>query len=165
VIAMAEMRWGAVLILLAGAVLSLSNPGWSQTASVAPPAASTNAEEWQATDLSLLDFVADGYDLVSVISPSSHTRSYFLTKPGKIVKCREEASQNSPPPTPPPPPTPGQAGTFILPPATPGQTGTFIPPPSVPGRAETFIPPADSGAASVRTEFECAVLSRRASRQ
>jgi hypothetical protein len=162
---MAEMRWGAVLILLAGAALPLSNPGWSQTAPVAPAAASTKVEEWQATDLSLLDFVADGYDLVSVISPSSHTRSYFLTKPGKIVKCREEASSNSPPPTPPPPPTPGQAGMFIAPPATPGQTGTFIPPPSVPGPAGTFMSPADSVAASVRTEFECAVLSRRSSRQ
>jgi hypothetical protein len=132
---MAEMRWGAVLILLAGAVLPLSNPGWSQTALVAPPAA-TNAEEWQATDLSLLDFVADGYDLVSVISPSSHTFTYFLTKPGKIIKCREEAGSNSPPPIPPPTPTPGQAGMFIPPPpTTPGQTGTFIPsPPARAGR-------------------------------
>ena len=152
-IAMAEMRWGALLILLAGAVLPLSNPGWSQTTPVAPPAESTNPEEWQATDLSLLDFVSDGYDLVSVISPSSHTRTYFLTKPGKIVKCREEATPTGPPPIPPPPP------------ATPGQAGTFIPPPSVPGRAGTVISPADSVAASVRTEFECAVLSRRSSRQ
>jgi hypothetical protein len=163
-IAMAEMRWGAILILVAGAILPLSNPGWSQTAPVAPPAASTNADEWQATDLSLLDFIGDGYDLVSVISPSPHTRSYFLTKPGKIVKCREEASPNSPPPIP-PPPTPGQVGTLIPPTATPGQAGTFIPPPSVPGLAGTFMPPADSGAASVRTEFECAVLSRRTSRR
>ena len=165
-IAMAEMRWGAVLILLACAVLPLSNPGWSQTTPVAPPAVSTNPEEWQATDLSLLDFVSDGYDLVSVISPSSHTRTDFLTKPGKIVKCREEATPTGPPPIPPPPPTPGQAGTLIPPPpATPGQAGTFIPPPSVPGRAGTVISPADSVAASVRTEFECAVLSRRSSRQ
>jgi hypothetical protein len=165
-IAMAEMRGGAVLILLAGAVLPLSNRGWSQTAPVTPPAASTNVEEWQATDLSMLDFVADGYDLVSVISPSSHARIYFLSKPGKIVKCREEESPNNPPPTPPPLPTPGQGGTFIPPPATPGRVGTFIPPPSVPGRAGTVISPADSVAAtSVRTEFECAVLSHRASRQ
>jgi hypothetical protein len=150
---MAEMRWGAVLILVAGVVLPLSNPGWSQKAPVTPPAASTNVGEWQETDLSILDFVADGYDLVSVISPSSHARIYFLTKPGKIVKCREEESPNSPPPTPPAPPTPGQGGTFI-------------PPPSVPGRAGTVISPADSVAAtSVRTEFECAVLSHRASRQ
>jgi len=163
-IAMAEMRWGALLILLAGAVLPLSNPGWSQTTPVAP-LVSTNPEEWQATDLSLLDFVSDGYDLVSVISPSSHTRTYFLTKPGKIVKCREEATPTGPPPIPPLPPTPGQAGTIIPPPAAPGQVGTFIPPPSVPGRAGTVISPADSVAAGVRTEFECAVLSRRASRQ
>jgi hypothetical protein len=165
VIAMAETRWSAVLILVAGAVLPLSNPGLSQTVPVTPPTASTNVEEWQATDLSILDFVADGYDLVSVISPSSHARIYFLSKPGNIVKCREEESPNNPPPTPPQLPTPGQGGTFIPPPVTPGQTGTFIPPPSVPGRAGTVISPADSVAASVRTEFECAVLSRRASRQ
>jgi hypothetical protein len=151
-IVMAEMPWGAVLILLGGALLPLSNLGWSQTTPVAPPAVSTNLEEWQATDLSLLDFVTDGYDLVSVISPSSHTRTYFLTKPGKIVKCREEATPTGPPPIPPPPPTPGQ-------------TGTFIPPPSVPGRAGTVISPADSVAATVRTEFDCAVLSRRVSRK
>src|SRR6516164_2588759 len=128
------MRRGAVLILLVGGVLPLSNPGWSQTTPVAPP---TNPEEWQATDLSLLDFVSDGYDLVSVISPSSHTRTYFLTKPGKIVKCREEATPTGPPPIPPPP-------------ATPGQVGTFIPPPSAPGRAGTVISPVDGFAASVR---------------
>jgi hypothetical protein len=164
-IAMAEMRWGPVLILLAGAVLPLSNPGWSQTTPVAPPAVSTNAEEWQTTDLSLLDFVTDGYDLVSVISPSSHTRTYFLTKPGKIVKCREEATPTGLPPIPPPPPTPGQAGTFIPPPPTLGQTGTFIPPPATPGQTGTVISPADAVVASVRTEFECAVLSRRVSRK
>ena len=70
----------------------LADRSLSQTAPASPPAASTNVEEWRATDLSLLDFVADGYDLVSVVSPSSHTRLYFLTKPGKIVKCREEAT-------------------------------------------------------------------------
>src|SRR6516164_5597608 len=114
------MRRGAVLILLVGGVLPLSNPGWSQTTPVAPP---TNPEEWQATDLSLLDFVSDGYDLVSVISPSSRTRLYFLTKPGKTVKCREEAIPSGPPPIP-PPPTPGQVGTFL--PPRPGQAGTSM---------------------------------------
>jgi hypothetical protein len=164
-IALAEMHWGAVLILVAGVVLPLSNRGLSQTVPVTSPAASTNVEEWQETDLSILDFVADGYDLVSVISPSSHARIYFLSKPGKIVKCREEESPNNPPPTPPPLPAPGQAGTFIPPPSVPGQTGTFIPPPSVPGRTGTVISPADSVAASVRAEFECAVLSHRTSRR
>jgi hypothetical protein len=153
-------------MLALGAVLALSDRGWSQTAPVAQPSVPINAEEWRATDLSILDFVADGYDLVSVISPSSHTRMYFLTKPGKIVKCREEATPSSPPPIPLPPPKPGEPGTFIPPPATPGQTGTFIPPPSVPGQAGTFTPPLpDSVLASVRTEFECAELSRRTSRK
>jgi len=120
--------------------------GWSQTPPVAQPGTPTNVEEWRATDLSILDFVADGYDLVSVISPTSHTRLYFLTKPGKIVKCREEAIPNSPPPVSPPPPlTPEQ-------PLTPGQAGTFI-------------SPSESVVTGLRTEFECAELSRRASRQ
>ena len=139
-IATSPMRSLAIIILVAGTVLSFSNRGWSQTALVAPPAASANVEEWQATDLSMLDFVADGYDLVSVISASPHTRIYFLAKPGKIVKCREEATPNTPPPMPPPPPTPGQAGSFIP-------------------------PPPDVVVTSVRTEFECAELSRRGSRQ
>jgi hypothetical protein len=152
VIAMAEMRWQAGLMLAAGAVLALADRSWSQTAPASPPAASTNVEEWRATELSLLDFVADGYDLVSVVSPSSHTRLYFLTKPGKIVKCREEATPTGPPPIPPPPPTPGQAGTFVPTPPAPGQAGTFMPPP-------------DSVITSVETEFECAELSRGTSRK
>jgi hypothetical protein len=148
-----SMRWRSALMLAAGVVLALSNLGWAQTTPVAPPAVSTNPEEWQTTDLSLLDFITDGYDLVSVISPSSHTRTYFLTKPGKIVKCREEATPTGPPPIPPPPPTPGQAGTFVPTPVAPGQPGTFMP-----------MPP-DNVITSVRTEFECAELSRRTSRK
>src|SRR6516162_2372064 len=125
----APMRRHALLMLAAGAVLALADRSWSQTAPASPPAASTNVEEWRATELSLLDFVADGYDLVSVVSPSSHTRLYFLTKPGKIVKCREEATPTGAPPIPPPPPTAGQVGTFVPPPPTTGQAGTSIPPP------------------------------------
>jgi len=144
-IAAPSMRWRAVLVLAPGAVLTLSDPVWSQTAPITPQAASTSVEEWRATDLSILDFVSDGYDVVSVISSSSHARLYFLTKPGKIVKCREEAIPNSPPPIPPPPLTAGEA--------------------LVPGRAGTFIPPPESVVTSVRTEFECAELSRRTSRK
>jgi len=131
------MRWGAALILVAAAVLALSDRGWSQTALVTPPAASATVEEWQTTDRSMLDLIEDGYDLVSVISPSSQTRVYFLSKPGKIVKCREDATPNSPPPPPIPPP---------------------VPPP--PGQGGTFIPRPDSIVTSVPTEFECAELSR-----
>jgi len=149
----APMRRHALLVLAGGSVLLLADRSLSQTAPASPPAASTNVEEWRATDLSLLDFVADGYDLVSVVSPSSHTRLYFLTKPGKIVKCREEATPTGPPPIPLPPPTPGQAGTSVPTPLAPGQAGTFMP-----------MPP-DNVITSVRTEFECAELLRRTSRK
>jgi hypothetical protein len=83
----------------------------------------------------MLDLIEDRYEIISVISPSSQTRTYFLTKPGKIVKCQEDATPNSPPSIPAPPPTPGQAAMFIP-------------------------PPPDSSATSVETEFECAELSR-----
>ena len=141
--ASSPMRCSAVLMLAAGAALALCSQGRSQTAPIAPPTAAT--AEWQTTNRSLLDFVVDGYDLVSVVSPSPQTRLYFLTKPGKIVKCREEAAPNSPPPIPPPPPVPGQTGAFP------------------PGRVPTFIPsPEDS---TVTSEFECTELSRGASKQ
>ena len=149
----APMRRHALLVLAGGSVLLLADRSLSQTAPASPPAASTNVEEWRATDLSLLDFVADGYDLVSVVSPSSHTRLYFLTKPGKIVKCREEATPTGPPPIPLPPSTPGQAGTSVPTPLAPGQAGTFMP-----------MPP-DNVITSVRTELECAELLRRTSRK
>jgi hypothetical protein len=133
------MRRGSAVILAADAVLALCSQGWSQTAPIAPPTAAT--AEWQTTNRSLLDFVVDGYDLVSVVSPSPQTRLYFLTKPGKIVKCREESAPSSPPPLPPPPPVPGQAGAFPT------------------GRVPTFMPsPEDSTSAT--SEFECAELSR-----
>jgi hypothetical protein len=83
----------------------------------------------------MLDLIEAGYEVVSVISSSSQTRIYFLTKPGTIVKCQEDAAPNSPPPIPPTPPTPGQAGMLIP-------------------------PPPDSSVASVEAEFECAELSR-----
>lgn len=127
------MRWGAVLILVAGVVLFCER-GWSQTAPVTPPASAT-VEEWQATDRSMLDLIEDGYEVVSIISPSSQTRTYFLTKPGKIAKCQEDATSSRPPPIPPPPPNPGQAGMFMP-------------------------PPPDSSITSIQTEFECAELSR-----
>jgi hypothetical protein len=158
------LRWGgAVLGVVASALLVRSDRGWTQTAPVNPAAASTNGEEWQATDLSILDFVSEGYELVSVISPSSHTRIYFLTKPGKIVKCREEATPNSLPPLPLPPLAQGQVGTSMPSPPTSGQIGTVIQtPPPTPDQAGTFTPP-DVG--RFRTEFECAELLRGTSRQ
>ena len=152
-IAVPSLHWRAVLILAAGAILALSDRGGAETTSVSLAGTPTNVEEWRTTDLSILDFVTDGYDLVSVISPSSHTRLYFLTKPGKIVKCREEATPINPPPIPPQPPRPGQTGTLTPSPPSPspGQGGAFVPP-----------PPEIAG---FRTEFECAELLRGASKQ
>jgi hypothetical protein len=157
------MYRGAAVILVVSSVLLLSDPGWAQT-SVTSGGGSrpTNVDEWQATDRSMLDFVTDGYDLVSVISPSLQTRVYFLTKPGQIVKCREEVTPSTPASMP-----LGQVGTSrptSLP--TPGQTGTVITAPpgqTFPGQAGTFIPPPD--VSGFRTEFECAVLLRGASKQ
>jgi hypothetical protein len=148
---------GAALLIV-GLVLGLSGRGLSQTAPPAP----TKVEEWQTTDLSLLDLVTDGYELVSVISPSSYTRIYFLTKPGKIAKCREETNPTNLPLPPPPPSAPGQAESFIPPPSRPGQIGTFQPPPPViPGKANAAGPsPSDNIVTSVQTEFECAELSK-----
>ena len=50
----------------------------------------------------MVEFVEDGYELVSVVAPSNQTRFYFLRKPGKVVKCREEAGLDGPLPTIPP---------------------------------------------------------------
>jgi hypothetical protein len=133
-IASPAMRWRAALIAVAG-MAALSKSGWSETAPAAP--SGTGGEQWQTTDRTMLDFVEDGYDLVSVVPSSSQARIYFLSKPGKIVKCREDVSPTGPPPV--PPPLPGQAGR------PPGQPGVFIP--------ENFVP-------SVRVEFECAELAR-----
>ena len=155
-----SIRGGAVLFLIAGLVLTLSDRGRSQTAL---PTARSNVGEWRATDLSLLDFIADGYDLVSVIAPSFYTRIYFLAKPGAIVKCRGETTTRGPPPfLPPLPQTPGQAGMQSPTSSAPGQIGTVVPPsPATPGQANASgSSPSDSIVADVPAEFECAELSR-----
>jgi hypothetical protein len=122
------------------------------------------------TDLSILDFLKNGYDLISVISPSSHTRIYFLTKPGKIVKCREDAAPIISPPTPGrvgastpiPQPTSEPIGGVVTAPSKQLGTVTTAPPP-LPEQAEPFIPAPD--VTGFRTEFECAELLRGASKQ
>jgi hypothetical protein len=162
-IANSLIRWSAVLILVAGSALALSDRGCAQTRT-GLPAVSTNVEGWQKTDLSIVDFAESEYDLVAVISASPHTRIYFLTKPGKIVKCREEVTPNGVPQLssgqlgtslPEPPPTSGEIGMAGTMP--PGKIGPVVaaPPPLIP-------PPDVSG---FRTEFECAELLRGGSRQ
>ena len=159
-----SVYWGAVFVLVVSSSVVLSDRGCAQ-ALVTPPGEPTNVDQWQTTDLSILDFVTDVYDLVSVISASRDTRLYFLSKPGKIVKCREGAIPNIAPPTAPgqvgasmpaPPPISGQIGAVITAaPLTPGQVTTSIPP---------IPPPPPPDVNGFRTEFECAVLLRGASR-
>jgi hypothetical protein len=163
------MYRGAALILVASSVLALSDPDWAQT-SVTPSDRSTNVDEWQVTDLSILDFLKNGYDLISVISPSSHTRIYFLTKPGKIVKCREDAAPIISPPTPgrvgastpTPQPTSEPIGEVVTAPSEQLGTVTTAPPP-LPEQVTPSIPAPD--VTGFRTEFECAELLRGASKQ
>jgi hypothetical protein len=59
-IAAPPMRGGAVLTLIVGAVLALSDRSWSQTAPITPPGAVVTTEEWHTTDRSMLDFIEDG---------------------------------------------------------------------------------------------------------
>jgi hypothetical protein len=126
----AQIRWWPALVVVGGAV-ALSKIAWSQTMpATSPPVATSTGEQWQTTDRSMLDFLEDGYDLVSVVG-SSQTRLYFLSKPGKIVKCREEATLSGPPPVPPPP---------------------------IRGQAPTFVP--DSTVPDTRIDTECAELTR-----
>jgi hypothetical protein len=162
-----------LLFLIAGLTVAVIDQAWAQTAS---PPAQANVGVWRGTDLSLLDFITDGYDLVSVISTTADIRVYFLTKPGSIVKCVEEATPHGPPPfLAPAPVAPGQAGmklptspnsdqagTFVPPPVPPGQIGTFEPPsPLTPGQASTSGSSQSDGiVANVPVEFECAQLSK-----
>jgi hypothetical protein len=83
----------------------------------APARAETNsasAEQRRSSEKSMAEFVADGYELVSVVAPSNQTRFYFLRKPGKVVKCREEAALDGPLPTIPPSALPTGQQTAVL---------------------------------------------------
>jgi hypothetical protein len=54
-------------------------------------------DHWQPTDRSMTDFLQEGYQLVSVTAPSPQFRIFFLSKPGMIAKCSEEAKLAPPP--------------------------------------------------------------------
>jgi hypothetical protein len=103
-----------VACLAGGSALALCVAAWAQAPPSSPPGASTAGEQWVTTDQSMLDYVEDGYELVSVVGTSSQVRLYFLSKPGKVVKCREESAPGAPPPLP-PPPVRGQAPTAFVP--------------------------------------------------
>jgi hypothetical protein len=120
--------------LAGGGALACCGSAWGQTAPYSPAETSTAGEQWQTTDRSMLDLVEDGYELVSVVGASAQTRLYFLSKPGKVVKCREESVLSAAPPVPPLP---------------------------VRGQAPAFVP--DMTIPETRIETECAELTRPSS--
>jgi hypothetical protein len=68
-----------------------------------PAAAETDAtigDQWRQTDKTMSELVGEGYELVSVVAPTSHMRTYFLRKPGKVAKCTEATALETPPPPP-----------------------------------------------------------------
>ncbi|MFO1152819.1 MAG: hypothetical protein U1E42_04000 [Rhodospirillales bacterium] len=113
------------------------------SARAADPTAVPSADvEWRRTDRTMLDLLAAGYELVSVVAASPQTRLYFLRTPGTIVKCAEQAV----PPAPPAPPPQPQSG------ATPGA------PPAMP-------PEPSRKAMKMTASFECSELVRASSRR
>jgi len=101
-----------------------------------PVAAETDGaavEQWQATDRSMAELVENGYELVSVVAPSGQSNIYFLRKPGKLARCREQTTLDGPlPPIP----------SFTL---AKGQKSAILPPQEFP---------------KMRVDIECAELVR-----
>jgi len=89
-------------------------------------------DEWQPTDKSMVDLLQEGYQVVTVMSPSPQLRVYFLSDRGVLVKCSEEARLVGSPP--PPPPTSGYQ-----------RTPNFDP--------SSYVP-------EVKTKFDCAQLGK-----
>jgi hypothetical protein len=90
-------------------------------------------EQWRATDRSMAELVEDGYELVSVVASSGPSHTYFLRKPGKLARCREQTTVDGPLPS--------------IPPITlaKGQKGAVLPPQELP---------------KLRVDIECADLVR-----
>ena len=65
------------------------------------PASQGTTVGWRPTDRSIVDLLAAGYDLVTVVAASPQTRLYFLHAPGSIVRCSEQAGPLAAPPMPP----------------------------------------------------------------
>ena len=85
--------------------LSLALAFAASVALALPATAETDGaalEQWRATDRSMAELVDDGYELVSVVASSGQSQTYFLRKPGKVARCREETKLDGPlPPIPP----------------------------------------------------------------
>jgi hypothetical protein len=96
-----DMRGGARCLALAfGATVALALPVAAETDSAAVEHAAV--EQWRATDRSMAELVEDGYELISVVAPAGQSQTYFLRKPGKLARCREQATLDGPLPSIPP---------------------------------------------------------------
>jgi hypothetical protein len=91
-----DTRGGARCLALAfAATVALALPVAAETESVA-------VEQWRTTDRSMAELVEDGYELVSVVAAAGQSQTYFLRKPGKVARCREETKLDGPLPQVPP---------------------------------------------------------------
>src|SRR5262249_14373378 len=127
------MRGGADFNIRAGA-LALAVAAF--VALAFPVAAETDgaaADQWQATDRSMAELVENGYELVSVVAQSGQSHTYFLRKPGKGARGRQETTVDGPLPQVPP---------FTL---ANGQKSAVLPPLDLP---------------KMRIDIECAELVR-----
>ena len=91
-----NMRAGALCLALA------FSASLSPASSLAAEPDGAAGEQWQATERSMAELVDDGYELVSVVASSGQSQIYFLRKPGKVARCREETALDGPPPALPP---------------------------------------------------------------
>lgn len=90
-----DIRADALCLALAfAAAVALAFP-------VAAEADGGAVEQWSATDRSMAELVEDGYELVSVVASPGQSHTYFLRKPGKLARCREQTTLDGPlPPLP-----------------------------------------------------------------
>jgi hypothetical protein len=88
-----DTRAGTLWLTLAlAASVALAFPALAETDGSA-------LDQWRATDRSMAELVDDGYELVSVVAPSGQSNTYFLRKPGKVTRCREETKLDGPLPS------------------------------------------------------------------
>jgi hypothetical protein len=105
-----DIRAGALRLTLAvAASVTLALPVAAETDNAA-------VEQWRATDRSMAELVEDGYELVSVVASSGRSHTYFLRKPRKVARCREETKLDGPLPQIPPVTLSNGQKSAVLPP-------------------------------------------------
>jgi hypothetical protein len=68
-----------ILVIGAAGAVALPNSASSDTRTGRPSATTAaTADQWRATDRSMLDLVEDGYELVTVVATSPQVRTYLV---------------------------------------------------------------------------------------